>query len=71
MQYPCINIGAGSIDLAGHSLVVNATPLGMIDDDLLPMDVSRTAPETCVGEYLEFFGFPATTPERLRALSKK
>ena len=71
MNYPCIDIGAGSIDLSGHSLVVNATPLGMNDVDLLPMDVSRIAPETFVGEYLEFFGFPTTTPEHLRALSKQ
>ena len=105
VHFPHIDIGTGSRDPVGHSLVVNATPLGMNDDDPLPMEVSRIAPETFVGEvgmkqemtpflkavqargcrfqvgsdmlfeqipaYLEFFGFPATTPERLRALSKK
>jgi shikimate dehydrogenase len=30
--------------------VVNATPLGMKDDDPLPMDVDRIAPTTFVGE---------------------
>jgi len=92
-------------DLAtGYDVVVNATPLGMKDGDPLPLDVSRIAPGTFVGEvvmkeeytpflrqamqrgcpvqvgtdmlyemipaYLEFFGFPTTTPERLRALSQ-
>ena len=40
----------GSKDPAGHDLVVNATPLGMKDDDPLPMDVDRIAPGTFVGE---------------------
>jgi shikimate dehydrogenase len=30
--------------------VVNATPLGMKEGDALPMDVSRIAPTTFVGE---------------------
>jgi shikimate dehydrogenase len=30
--------------------VVNATPLGMNDEDPLPMDVERIAPGTFVGE---------------------
>ena len=40
----------GSKDPAGHDLVVNATPLGMNDDDPLPMDVDRIEPGTFVGE---------------------
>jgi shikimate dehydrogenase len=40
----------GSNDPAGFDLVVNATPLGMNEGDPMPMDVSRIAPETFVGE---------------------
>ena len=77
--------------------------MGMNEGDQLPMDVSRVAPTTFVGEvvmksemtaflaaakargcpvqigadmlfeqipaYLEFFGFPTTTPDVLRSLS--
>ena len=102
-QYPQLTVRTGSNDPAGCDVVVNATPLGMKEGDPLPLDVSRIAPGTFVGEvvmkqeytpflraamqrgcpvqvgtdmlyemipaYLEFFGFPTTTPERLRALS--
>ena len=37
-------------DPAGYDLVVNATPLGMNEGDPLPMDVSRIASSTFVGE---------------------
>ncbi|MEO8136617.1 MAG: ThiF family adenylyltransferase [Betaproteobacteria bacterium] len=104
MHYPSLDVGAGSNDPAGYDLVVNATPMGMDEGDPLPMDVSRLAPRTFVGEvvmkkemtaflaaaqqrgctvqvgsdmlfeqipaYLEFFGFPTTTPEILRSLAK-
>ncbi len=104
-HYPHTDVSSGSNDPREHNLVVNATPLGMNDDDPLPMDVSGIAHETFVGEvvmkqemtpflkavqargcrfqvgsdmlfeqipaYLEFFGFPTTTPEHLRALSKQ
>ncbi len=40
----------GSNDPAGFDLVVNASPLGMNEDDPLPMDVERIAPQTFVGE---------------------
>ena len=84
-------------------MVVNATPMGMNGGDELPVDVSRIAPSTFVGEvvmktemtaflkavrargcrfqigsdmlfeqiqtYLEFVGFPTTTPENLRAIA--
>ena len=36
--------------LRGFDLVVNATPLGMHDDDPLPLDPTRLAPATFVGE---------------------
>jgi shikimate dehydrogenase len=48
--YPDLEVLTGSKDPAGHDLVVNATPLGMNDDDPLPMDVDRIAPGTFVGE---------------------
>jgi shikimate dehydrogenase len=103
-HYPALQVVNGSKDPAGHDLVVNATPLGMNEGDPLPMDVSRIAPESYVGEvvmkkemtpflkavqargcrfqvgtdmlfeqipaYLEFFGLPTTTPERLRTLAR-
>ena len=49
-HYPRIEVQTGSNDPAGHDLVVNATPMGMNDGDPLPVDVSRIAPETFVGE---------------------
>ena len=94
----------GSNDPAGYDLVVNGTPLGMNEGDPLPLDVTRLAPTTFVGEvvmktemtaflsaarargcpvqvgsdmlfeqipaYLEFFGFPTTTPEHLRSVAR-
>jgi len=48
--YPELVVTTGSKDPAGHDLVVNATPLGMKDDDPLPMDVDRIEPGTFVGE---------------------
>jgi shikimate dehydrogenase len=48
--YPKLEVTTGSKDPAGHDLVVNATPLGMKDDDPLPMDVDRIDPGTFVGE---------------------
>jgi shikimate dehydrogenase len=49
-HYPALQVATGSNDPAGHALVVNATPLGMNEGDPLPMDVSRIAPGTFVGE---------------------
>jgi shikimate dehydrogenase len=48
--YPQIKVETGSNDPEGHDLVVNATPMGMNEGDPLPMDVSRIAPDTFVGE---------------------
>jgi shikimate dehydrogenase len=103
-HYPALDVATGSNDPLGYEVVVNATPMGMNDGDPLPMDVSRIAPSTFVGEvvmkqemtpflravqargcrfqvgsdmlfeqipaYLEFFGFPTTTPEVLRAAAR-
>ncbi|HMA30880.1 MAG TPA: ThiF family adenylyltransferase [Casimicrobiaceae bacterium] len=103
-HYPKLAVDPESNDPAGCDVVVNATPLGMNDGDPLPVDVSRIAAGTFVGEvvmkeeytpllraamdkgcpvqvgtdmlfemipaYLEFFGFPTTTPENLRAVSR-
>lgn len=49
-NYPKLDVRTGSNDPAGHDLVVNGTPLGMNDDDPLPLDVARLAPGTFVGE---------------------
>ena len=49
-HYPALQVHTGSNDPTGHALVVNATPMGMNEGDPLPMDVSRIAPGTFVGE---------------------
>ncbi|MEO7151641.1 MAG: shikimate dehydrogenase [Burkholderiaceae bacterium] len=49
-HYPLLDVRTGSNDPAGHDIVVNATPMGMNDGDPLPLDVSRIAPDTYVGE---------------------
>ncbi|EEG09918.1 shikimate dehydrogenase family protein [Pseudogulbenkiania ferrooxidans] len=49
-HYPQLVIHTGSNDPAGYDVVVNATPVGMNDDDPLPFDVARIAPSTFVGE---------------------
>jgi shikimate dehydrogenase len=49
-NYPALQVATGSNDPAGFDLVVNATPMGMEVGDALPMDVSRIAPTTFVGE---------------------
>ncbi len=49
-HYPSLVVSTGSNDPAGFDLVVNAAPLGMNAGDPMPMDVSRIAPQTFVGE---------------------
>jgi shikimate dehydrogenase len=49
-HYPELTLRTDSNDPAGHSVVVNATPLGMNEGDAMPMDVSRIAADTFVGE---------------------
>lgn len=49
-HYPDVTVRTGSRDPAGYNVVVNATPLGMKDDDPLPFDLDRIAPGAYVGE---------------------
>jgi len=49
-HYPKLTVATGSKDPAGYDVVVNATPLGMKEGDPLPIEVSRVAPTTFVGE---------------------
>jgi shikimate dehydrogenase len=103
-MYPSLELTIDPNDPAGRDIVVNATPMGMDDDDPMPVDVGRIGPETWVGDvvmapettrfliaakargcrvqvgaemlfeqipaYLEFFGFPSTTPEHLIQLAQ-
>jgi shikimate dehydrogenase len=65
--YPKQKVTVGSNDPAGFDIVVNATPLGMKAGDPLPMDVSRLAPSTLVGEVVmkeEITPFLAAARER-------
>jgi shikimate dehydrogenase len=66
-DYPKLKVAVGSNDPAGYDVVVNATPLGMKPDDPLPMDVTRIAPSTFVGEVVmkaEITPFLAAASER-------
>ena len=49
-HYPALQVLTGSNDPHDFDLVVNASPLGMHEGDAMPMDVSRIAPGTFVGE---------------------
>jgi len=49
-HYPNLEVTTGSADPAGYDIVVNATPLGMKNDDPFPLDVDRISPSTFVGE---------------------
>jgi shikimate dehydrogenase len=49
-NYPQIEVQVGSNDPTGCDLVVNATPMGMNEGDALPLDVSKLADSTFVGE---------------------
>ncbi len=49
-HYPDVEVTIGSKDPEGYDLVVNATPIGMKDDDPLPMDTDRIAPGTFVAD---------------------
>jgi len=48
--YPALKIEVGSRDPTGFDVIVNATPLGMQEDDPLPLDVTRISPSAFVGE---------------------
>ena len=45
-----LDVRNGDGDLADRTIVVNATPLGMREGDPLPIDVTRLAPGTFVGD---------------------
>ena len=49
-HYPKIETGLRSTDPTGYDLVVNATPLGMKAGDPYPIDVTKLASSTFVGE---------------------
>ena len=49
-HYPALVVRTGSNDPDGFDVVVNATPVGMKEDDPLPFDVARIAPSCFVGE---------------------
>jgi shikimate dehydrogenase len=49
-HYPKLVVTTGSNDPAGFDLIVNATPLGMKDDDPMPFDIERISAGTFVGE---------------------
>jgi shikimate dehydrogenase len=66
-HYPTLRVTTGSNDPAGFDLVVNATPMGMNVGDAMPMDVSRIASTTFVGEVVmktEMTAFLAAAAER-------
>jgi shikimate dehydrogenase len=66
-HYPALQVATGSNDPAGFDLVVNATPMGMNVGDAMPMDVSRIASTTFVGEVVmktEMTAFLAAAAER-------
>jgi len=49
-HYPQLKVSTGSNDPDGFEVVVNATPMGMKEDDPLPFDVARLSPDCFVGE---------------------
>jgi shikimate dehydrogenase len=49
-HFPKMQVQTGSKDPAGFDVLVNATPLGMNAGDPLPVDMSRVASSTFVGE---------------------
>ncbi|SEE90605.1 shikimate dehydrogenase family protein [Jiangella alba] len=50
--HPGVAVAAGPPDPSGHTLVVNATSLGMRESDPLPVDPDRLAPRTVVAEII-------------------
>jgi len=66
-HYAALQVTTGSNDPVGFDLVVNATPMGMNAGDPMPMDVSRIATSTFVGEVVmktEMTAFLAVAAER-------
>ena len=50
LVYPSLELTTDTNDPAGRDIVVNATPLGMHDDDPMPVDVERIGPGMWVGD---------------------
>jgi shikimate dehydrogenase len=50
LHYPALTVQTGMSDPDGYDIVINATPLGMNDNDPLPFDVSRISTSAFVGE---------------------
>ena len=49
-HYPELEVTTGSRDPAGYDVVVNATPIGMNENDPLPFNIDRISASTFVGE---------------------
>jgi len=49
---PGLPLAVGTADPSGHDLVVNATSLGLRDDDPLPFDAARLQPDQTVAEII-------------------
>jgi shikimate dehydrogenase len=60
-------VGAGSHDPDGFDIVVNATPAGMNEGDLAPVDLARLRSEMLVGDVITR---PVMTPLLLAAQAK-
>ena len=66
-HYPALEIVTGSRDPGGFEIVVNATPLGMRNDDPLPLDPALLDSSMFVGEVVmrqEFTPFLRAAQER-------
>jgi shikimate dehydrogenase len=50
--YPELSICSGTADPSGHEIVINATSLGMKEDDPHPLDTTGLSPEMTVAEII-------------------
>lgn len=66
-RHPSLPLAVGSVDPAGHDLVVNATSLGLYPGDALPLDAGRLEPGQIVAEIIMQ---PAETPLLLAARAR-
>jgi len=48
--FPAVSVTSGSINPSGFDVVINATSLGLNDDDALPLDVKNLSAQTLVCE---------------------
>jgi shikimate dehydrogenase len=49
-HYPDLKVEIGKTDPDGYDIVINATPLGMNENDPLPFDISHISPSAFAGE---------------------